>query len=123
MTCKLLNQSSAIIRNAVNRQLMVLMPKQVEFVDSISVLIEDVVKLQTGCWGYGGGIFHYGADAQEGYLVASTLNPSATHFCRVCMCDNAADLDFDLSKHHRNKVTQKKYGTNNLNSILLFFTA
>lgn len=67
-------------------------------------LAKDILLLQSGEWGYGGGLFHYGSDAQAGYEITSSLTPSATQCCRQCSTTSRGDVDCSTAQLRRYKV-------------------
>lgn len=103
MTFKLFNESTAVLRNPLNKRLLVLATKNFRFADLTTPIVSELITLQSGEWGYGGGLFHCGADSQEGYWFTSTMAPVATKFCRACDCCLAGDLQYDIRRHQRYK--------------------
>ena len=105
MTFKLFNESTALLRNPLNKRLLVLATRNFKFDQLTAPIVSELIALQSSVWGYGGGLFHCGADAQEGYLFTSTIVPVAPSFCRACKCQQCAvgDLHFDIEHQRRYK--------------------
>lgn len=107
MTFKLFNLPAKLLQNPLNRQLLMHATKEFPYEKYMAIITKELLTLQTGCWGYGGGLFHIGADSKEAYHFTSSLDPSASkQFCRLCACniEDAKDLQFDVDKAARYTV-------------------
>lgn len=108
MTGKVFNEPTGVLLDEKNRLLLTVADKGADFPTYSSPLVEDLIQLQTGQWGYGGGLFQFVADSKIAYFLTSTMDPTANMCCRLCKCGKCSDMESDLAKDRRYKVSAQQ---------------